>query len=168
MILTKQENIVLLATKIFEILATHQLTICTAESCTGGLISAFLTELPGSSSYFLGGIVSYSNELKIDLLGVREQTLEEFGAVSEACAIQMAEGALKETGADIAIAITGIAGPSGGSVEKPVGTVFIGTAHKKKTTIQKYHLKGDRSGIRMESVDLALQQVLKFCKEEYS
>ena len=113
---------------IVQLLTRQKKTLALAESCTGGLIANLVTNVPGASKIFLGGIVSYSNEAKKKFLGVRAKTLEVEGAVSEAVARQMAEGARKRFGADFAVAVTGIAGPSGGTRNKPTGTVFIAVA----------------------------------------
>ena len=110
------------------LLKERQMTLATAESCTGGLISCRVTDVPGSSAVFTHGFVTYANEAKMELLGVPSADLENHGAVSEVVAVQMAEGALKASGADIAVSVTGIAGPDGGSPEKPVGTAWIGLA----------------------------------------
>ncbi|MBQ7677152.1 MAG: nicotinamide-nucleotide amidohydrolase family protein, partial [Lachnospiraceae bacterium] len=113
------------ADEAVHLLAQHNLTIATAESCTGGMIASRLVEYAGISAYFNEGYVTYSNEAKMKLLGVKEETLLTYGAVSEQCARQMADGVKKAAGSDIGIATTGIAGPDSGSKEKPVGTVFI-------------------------------------------
>lgn len=115
---------------VVRLLKERQMTLATAESCTGGLISCRVTDVPGSSAVFTHGFVTYANEAKVDLLGVLSADLESQGAVSDVVAIQMAEGALKASGADIAVSVTGIAGPDGGSPEKPVGTAWIGLAAK--------------------------------------
>lgn len=131
--------------------------IATAESCTGGLISALITEIPGASKVFERGFVTYSNESKIDLLTVPTFFIEEYGAVSMETATAMAEGALLISRADISIAVTGCAGPDGGTKEKPVGTVFIACASKSKETICKDFLfSGTRQEIRLSSVVEAL------------
>jgi nicotinamide-nucleotide amidase len=106
--------------------------IATAESCTGGLVAAAITEIPGSSAVLGNGYVTYSNDAKIKMLGVNEDIIDTFGAVSVACAWAMAQGALKKSGADIAVAISGVAGPDGGTVQKPVGTVVFAVAEKGK------------------------------------
>jgi nicotinamide-nucleotide amidase len=106
--------------------------IATAESCTGGLVAAAITEIPGSSAVLGNGYVTYSNEAKIKMLGVNEDIIDTFGAVSVACAWAMAQGALKKSGADIAVAISGVAGPDGGTAQKPVGTVVFAVAEKGK------------------------------------
>ncbi|WP_019529247.1 CinA family nicotinamide mononucleotide deamidase-related protein [Dasania marina] len=126
-----------LAEAVLEPLKQQQQTLCCAESCTGGLIASMLTEIPGSSAVFTGGVVSYSNHCKQQLLGVDATLLEQHGAVSEPVVRAMAEGALAKTGADYAIAISGIAGPDGGSDDKPVGTVFIGWGKRDAISVIK-------------------------------
>lgn len=138
-------------------------TISFAESCTGGLVSEMLTQIPGSSDYFIGSAITYSNESKIKLLEVNKETIEKHGAVSEECAIEMAEGALRVFGSDISASITGIAGPSGGSKEKPVGLVYIGIANKHnddiKLAIRKYMFRGNRENIRIGAAQGALNML---------
>ena len=150
-----------LATKIIQALVSQGDTIVTAESCTGGLIAGALTSISGSSEAVYGGYVTYANEAKINMIDVPEQTLIQYGAVSEQTVRAMADGALKTSGADIAIAVTGIAGPSGGSPEKPVGLVYLGCA----TAHETYHVEmkfGDlgRDGIREATIVAALKMVL--------
>jgi len=137
-------------------------TLATAESCTGGLLGARLTDLPGSSVWYLGGVITYSNALKTQLLGVPAETLATEGAVSAATAQAMAEGTRDKTGADLAVAITGIAGPAGGTPEKPVGLVYIAVASPSpaETTIFKHHFEGSRAEIRAAAATAALQHVL--------
>jgi nicotinamide-nucleotide amidase len=130
--------------------------IATAESCTGGLIAALLTEIPGSSDVFERGFVTYSNESKQELLGVPETLIRTHGAVSEEVARAMAEGALKHSRADVAISVTGIAGPGGGSKEKPVGTVFMGLTHADDTQVSAYRFDGTRPQVRLRSVFAAI------------
>jgi len=142
-----------------QMLAARGLTIATAESCTGGLIAKKLTDVPGSSAYFLRGYVTYSNPSKTDLLGVSPELLKTAGAVSEAVARAMAQGARAAAGAGIAVSATGIAGPSGGSAEKPVGLVFIGIADEAGSEVQRYELRGDRERIRERTARLALDMV---------
>lgn len=113
------------AIELFELCTKHEIVIATAESCTGGLIAACLTEIAGSSAMFDRGFVTYSNEAKMEMLGVNSSTLAEFGAVSRQTALEMAAGALEKSNAGLSIAVTGIAGPSGGTVDKPVGLVHI-------------------------------------------
>ena len=130
-----------------------QKTIATAESCTGGLIAKLITDVPGSSKVFIGGIVSYSNEMKTKLLGVNENTLTQHGAVSENTVSEMLDGIRKITNADIVVAVSGIAGPTGGTIEKPVGTVFIGIISEGKKVIQRFQFKGSRKNIRKQASD---------------
>jgi nicotinamide-nucleotide amidase len=136
-------------------------TFATAESCTGGWIAKIITDIPGASRCFCYGIVSYSNGAKESLLGVLPATLEEFGAVSEETAREMAEGALRLSGADFAVAVSGIAGPDGGSEDKPVGTVCFGWAARSgtrpKILADSRRFSGDRRAIREQSVAAALE-----------
>ena len=131
-------------------------TLGTAESCTGGLVGKMITDVPGSSDYYRGGVVCYSDQLKIDLVGVNETTLERFGAVSEQVAHQMAEGIRKRTGADIGLSVTGVAGPGGGTDEKPVGLVFFGLALENGVRVRKLEFPGQRETIRLRSTRIAL------------
>lgn len=131
-------------------------TVAFAESCTGGLVSRRITEVPGSSAYFLEGLVAYSYPAKVRMLGVRQETLDEFGAVSAECAREMAEGALKVSGATHAVSVTGIAGPDGGTDDKPVGTVFFAYSGPSGTRSIKLFLPGDRYLIRWRSSQAAL------------
>jgi nicotinamide-nucleotide amidase len=138
------------------------LRVATAESCTGGLVSAALTDTPGSSAVFDRGFVTYSNAAKIDLLGVPPATIETHGAVSAETAIAMAEGALRHSLADVAVAITGVAGPGGGSAEKPVGLVHFGCARRGAATVHVERRFGrlSRAEIRSHAVDQALDLLL--------
>ena len=134
------------------------LRLATAESCTGGLIAGCLTEIAGSSAVVDRGYVVYDNRAKIEMLGVREATLAAEGAVSEAVARAMAEGAVARSGCELAVAVTGIAGPGGGSETKPVGLVHIAAARRGGPTLHERHLfPGDRSAIRLATVDAALR-----------
>lgn len=136
-------------------------TICTAESCTGGLIAHRLTNIPGSSDYVLGGVVAYSNRIKQSLLHVRQGTLIAYGAVSEQTASEMAAGARELLGADVAVSVTGIAGPGGGSAEKPVGLTYIGLAGPNDLLVVQRHVwEGDREAVKNASAGAALQLVL--------
>ena len=138
-----------------------KLTVGTAESCTAGMISARIADIPGSSDVLLGGVVSYANEVKIKLLGVSEETLRDHGAVSEQCAREMAEGARRALGCDIAVSVTGIAGPGGGTPEKPVGTVCFGISSKDGTRTKTERFDGSvgRNGVRFMTVAAALQMI---------
>ena len=139
----------------------RDILIVTAESCTGGLLSSLFTQEAGSSKWFDRGFVTYSNNSKIDSLGVREETLGNFGAVSEEVANEMSTGALKNSEATLGISITGIAGPGGGSLAKPVGTVYFSIANQKKVILEhKSDFKGSREVIRKESVLFVLNKLL--------
>lgn len=129
---------------IGRILSRYGKTVSTAESCTGGTISALFTSVPGSSEYFLGSVTSYANSVKTGVLGVPEEIIDRYGAVSSECVAAMAEGVRKITGSDYSVATSGIAGPGGGSDEKPVGTVWIGVSSPKETKTYKMVFKGDR------------------------
>lgn len=144
-----------------KLLMKHKLTVGAAESCTGGLISATITSVPGSSEYFKGGIVSYDNEVKINVLGVKKETLAEHGAVSEATVLQMVEGVQKILKTDIAVATTGIAGPGGGSAEKPVGTIWIAVRIKNKTQTKKLQL----GNIRENNMKMTTYAVFNLIRE---
>ncbi len=140
-----------------DLLIKSNLKIATAESCTGGRVVDKITNVPGASRYYVGGIIAYSNAVKIQILGVSEKTIRMHGAVSEECAREMAEGAAKIFGADVAIATTGIAGPSGGTKEKPVGTVFIACHLSGETTVVKEQFSGSRSEIKEKAANRAME-----------
>jgi nicotinamide-nucleotide amidase len=152
-----------LAHAVGVLLLQKRLTICTAESCTGGLIASRLTDIAGSSAYVLGGIVAYANPIKIALLGVNSTTLDAFGAVSEPVAREMALGARRAIGADLAVSVTGIAGPGGGSAEKPVGLTFIGIAHADgRVMVERHVWSGDRLAVKWASSTRALELIAEF------
>jgi nicotinamide-nucleotide amidase len=149
------------AQRIVTLFRERKLWLTTAESCTGGLIAGAITEISGSSEMFGRGFVTYANDAKIDMIGVAKNLLDVHGAVSEPVARTMAEGALMHSGADIAIAVTGIAGPGGGSAEKPVGLVHFGCARRGKPVIHAREVfAGDRTAIRLATVAKALDMVL--------
>lgn len=150
-----------LAQEVGSRLKARAATVATAESCTGGLIAHRLTNIPGSSAYVLGGVVAYSNAVKHTLLGVDEQTLMEHGAVSAPVAEQMALGVRKALGATYAISVTGIAGPGGGSVDKPVGLTYIGVAGPTGVSVERHIWDGDREQNKAYSADAALALLLK-------
>ena len=161
------EHIEKLATEVLELYRKAGKTIATAESCTGGLIGAALTQASGSSDVYMGGIISYSNDAKIGLLGVDPKTIKKHGAVSEDTAAYMAVGALEYIEADISVAVTGIAGPGGGSEEKPVGTVWFGIgalSGEEDINIHTgmYEYDGDRNAVRMGTVETALNMLKEF------
>lgn len=139
------------------------LTVAAAESCTGGLISKLITDISGASAVFEGGIVSYSNEIKAAVLGVSRDSLAAHGAVSETVAMEMAVGARRVCGTDIAVSATGIAGPAGGTPEKPVGTVYIGVDSERHSEVLKLSLPSDagRDAIRYATAEAALKLVIK-------
>ena len=143
-----------------EILLSRNWTLSLAESCTGGLVSATLTELAGSSEWFERGYITYSNEAKKECLDVPAQLIESHGAVSEPVAKAMAEGARINSGSDVAISITGIAGPSGGTAEKPVGTVCFGWATENQTLSKTIHFDGDRQAVRQQATEFALTELI--------
>lgn len=142
----------------------QSLTVATAESCTGGMLAAMLTECPGSSSWFDRGFITYSNLAKQEMLGVPMALIEQYGAVSEAVALEMAHGALRNSEAVLSLSITGIAGPSGGSVEKPVGMVcFALDSHFSKPVVVTQHfMADDRSAIRQAACEYALKMMLTY------
>lgn len=140
------------ATTLVELLKAKGLTCATAESCTGGGVGAAITDAPGASEVFLGGVISYSNDVKSGVLGVRNETLGRFGAVSKETAAEMAEGVRALIKSDIAVSVTGIAGPGGGSPEKPVGLVWFGVASKDGVRTEKAVFAGDRAKIRRQAV----------------
>ncbi len=145
---------------VYKLLKEKNLKIATAESCTGGMLGEFLTSVPGISEFYEMGVITYSNDMKIKLLGVSAQTLDEYGAVSEQTAKEMASGVLRVSGADIGVGITGIAGPGGGSEEKPVGLVYVGIADSKGgVECRRLTLAGTRDRIRRVTVKNALNAV---------
>jgi len=154
-----------LVDKLGDKLRDKKWKLATAESCTGGMISTAITDKAGSSEIFDRGFVTYSNEAKMEMLGVRKETLEEFGAVSEETAEEMTKGALAKSNANIAVAITGIAGPGGGSAKKPVGLVYIGYGLKGGIAQStKHQFKGTREEIRLQSTKEALKHLLSIIK----
>jgi nicotinamide-nucleotide amidase len=149
------------ARQVLEACRRRGLTVATAESCTGGLIAGTLTEIAGSSDVVERGFVTYSNQAKMELLGVSEKSLAKHGAVSETVARAMAEGALRHAPVDIAVSVTGIAGPGGGSPAKPVGLVHLACARRGRPTIhRRVVFKGNRAAVRRKSVALALAMIL--------
>lgn len=155
-----KSNIDELKQKLFKLLHHKKLTLSTAESCTGGMIGACLTSISGISEHYGYGFVTYSNDAKQKLIGVKEETLKKHGAVSAETALEMAEGAVRVSGADIAVSVTGIAGPGGGTPQKPVGLVYVGFAAKDKRLFKKLNLSGDRETIRQLTVMNVLELII--------
>jgi PncC family amidohydrolase len=151
-----------LGKQIGELLSERGWTLAVAESCTGGLLGHRITNVSGSSSYFRGGVISYSNEVKESILGVPEETLIEHGAVSEETAQAMAQGARRLLGTDVALSVTGIAGPTGGTTEKPVGLVYVGLAAEGADLWEKHIWQGDRAQNKEQSAEAALKLLLKY------
>jgi len=152
----------ILIENIAELLIIRQLRLATAESCTGGLVSSMLTEVAGSSVWFECGFVTYSNSAKQSMLQVKEQTLQQYGAVSEQVVKEMASGAIRQSAAHISLSISGIAGPGGGTAEKPVGTVCLGWAREGAYVIaETQHYDGNREQVRLAAAKRALQRLLE-------
>ncbi|MEQ3649148.1 CinA family protein [Hyphomonas sp.] len=150
-----------LAMLILDDAAQARLRICTAESCTGGLLAGLLTDIPGSSTVFERGFVTYSNRAKEEMLGIAGDVIADYGAVSEPIARMMAEGALEASRANIAVSITGVAGPGGGTPMKPVGTVHVACARENRAVIHEMLQTGDigRQQIRLAAMECALKQI---------
>jgi len=161
--MAQDDAIAALATAVVDGLIARRLTVATAESCTGGWIAKAITDVAGSSACFGYGVVSYSNAAKTRLLNVGAQTLADSGAVSEATVREMAEGVLELSAANVAVAVSGIAGPEGGSDEKPVGTVWlawsVADAGKASTDTELHHFSGDRATVRALTVRVALEGI---------
>ncbi len=150
--------------EIINLLLEKKLKIAFAESCSGGLLGALITEFSGVSEIFDCSIVSYSNQSKIDFLGVKKRSLDLFGAVSEEVALEMANGLIKLANVDITVAVTGIAGPTGGNNNKPVGTVYIALVTLDKSKVKKFQFKGSRSQIRFETTYHVFEMILEELK----
>ncbi len=150
--------------EIGALLRARGLKLATAESCTGGLIADRITDVPGSSDYFLGGIVAYAYEAKVALLNVSWNTLRAHGAVSRETVLEMARGARQALGADLAISVSGIAGPGGGLLHKPVGTTWLGLSAKDAERAELKHFKGDRLEIKARAADVALEILMEYLR----
>ena len=150
--------------RILELCISRGWNLVVAESCTGGLIGARLTSVPGSSSYFAGGVIAYSNDLKKNLLNVPAGLLESEGAVSGPVVEAMARGGIAATGADCGISVTGVAGPDGGTEDKPVGTVWIGIALPSGTISKMYNFSGNRDEVRNQAAQAAMELFLETAK----
>ena len=145
--------------KIVRFLNEHNMTITTVESCTGGLIAARLVNVSGASNVFSEGYITYSEEAKAKMVGVNPETIKKYNVVSEEVAYEMASGGAKTANADVAVSVTGVAGPLGGTKEIPVGTVCIGVYYKNKVITEKFLFNGDRLQVRNQAVDKALEMV---------
>ncbi len=154
------QHLAALTQKLAAQLSQNELKICTAESCTGGLIAKTCTDLAGSSDWFDRGLVTYSNQAKVELLGVSAETLQHHGAVSQQTVREMVQGAHSRSAVDVAIAVTGIAGPGGGSTEKPVGLVWFGFAVGADIRCEQQLFSGNRDQIRMQSTAYALSRII--------
>lgn len=150
---------------LHQILLDKGFTVAVAESCTGGLIGAELTSLSGSSAYFQGGILSYSDEVKQRELGVSNQSLEQYGAVSEQVAQEMAQGAYQRFGVHVAVSVTGIAGPGGGTEEKPVGLTYLGLCSMNGLRVRQFIWTGDREQNRRSSVEAAIDLLIEWADQ---
>lgn len=148
--------------QIGTLLRKHGKTVSIAESCTGGLISHRITNVPGSSDYYDRGVIAYSNQSKIDILHVSRRTLKKFGAVSPQTAVEMAQGIKKVSGTNLGLAVTGIAGPGGGTREKPVGLVYICLASDENVVYKEFRFKGKRKEIKVQTSEAALEMIKKY------
>lgn len=154
----------LLEKQVGELLRARRLTLATAESCTGGLIGHRLTDIPGSSDYYLGGVISYANAVKQQLLGVQAETLARHGAVSQPCALEMARGVRRLLQADIGLSVTGIAGPTGGTPDKPVGLVYVALAAADQEVCRRFVWDGDRAENKARSAHAALELLAAYLR----
>ena len=152
--------------KVVKMLAERKMTVSAAESCTGGLFAALITNVSGASEVLNESFVTYANSAKMKYLGVKGETLEKHGAVSYETAFEMADGLRKNTGADVTVGITGIAGPTGGTKEKPVGLVYIGCAVRSNVYVEKNVFSGDRQQVRRQAADRAIGFALECIKKE--
>ena len=164
--MTAETTSLALATELGQLLLRKNCTITTAESCTGGGIAYSLTAIAGSSAYLDRGFITYSNKAKQQLLAVKSATLLQFGAVSEETVLEMAQGAAAAANADVAVAVSGIAGPDGGSAFKPVGTVCFGFFLFGHTITTRVVFHGDRAAVRLQAIDFALQQLILLLTEQ--
>ena len=150
--------------ELVKVLTDKKMTVSTAESCTGGLISKLITDVSGSSEVFGYGFVTYANEAKINILGVWDEALSQYGAVSEPVAVLMSCGARRVSKSDIAISVTGIVGPGGGTAEKPVGLVYVSLSTPHGTICRKCNFSGTREEVRRQTAEFALNLALKYLK----
>ena len=156
-----------LAVEAGKVLQAHGVSMATAESCTGGWIAKMMTDVAGSSAWFDCGFVTYSNSAKQQMLGVKKASIDRDGAVSESVVREMAEGAIERSGADISVAVSGIAGPQGGTPQKPVGTVWLAWSIRGKETYARCcHFEGDRDAVRRQTVEKALKGVIEYLVQQ--
>lgn len=154
----------MVASDLQELMLEKGLTLSLAESCTGGMISSSITDRPGSSAYFIGSAITYSNQSKISILGVRPETISEFGAVSRETSVEMALGASRIFDTNISASVTGIAGPDGGSVSKPIGTVWMTVTDGSRCISSVFHFDGNRDDIRTSSTNALIDMIIDFVK----
>jgi len=159
-------DLVTLASRLQALALARGVTVSTAESCTGGLIGHALTAIAGSSDYYLGGVISYSNALKVGLLGVPETVLEQHGAVSAQAAVAMADGARQRLGSDYAVSVTGVAGPAGGTQAKPVGLTYVAVAGPAGHEVRRHTWSGDRTANKERSAAAAIELLMDTLAEE--
>ena len=152
--------------RLGEVLTQRRRTIATVESCTGGGLAYRLTDVPGASAYYLGSVIAYDNRIKTEWVGVPESLFDRHGAVSAETATAMAEGGRTRFDTDLCLAITGIAGPDGGTPDKPVGTVFISAASRAETRTKRFEFAGDRGRVRQSAIDAALDMALDLATNE--
>ena len=163
--MTNESTGMLLTRQLAALMLANDYQLATAESCTGGGIAQLMTSLPGSSQWFERGFVTYSNDSKREMLEVANDILENYGAVSEECAVAMAKGAVNQSHADFALSVTGIAGPDGGSIDKPVGTVCFGWSQRNAETLSaRVVFDGDREQVRQQTIVMAIQGLLDFAQ----
>jgi PncC family amidohydrolase len=153
--------------RLGQLFESSDLWLAVTESSTGGLLGHLITNAPGSSTYFRGGVIAYANEVKADVLGVSSKTLDTFGAVSKETVIEMARGVRKILDSDIGVAISGIAGPGGGTDEKPVGTTVIGMSALEREATRMFVFKGERMDIKAQAAQAAMQLVVDFLEERF-
>ena len=163
----KNLDVMLLAQRLGKLCQHHQLDVTAAESCTGGGIASAITAVPGSSGYFSTGYVTYSNAAKTRLLGVEDTLLANHGAVSEAVVKAMVAGACRESGADLAVAVSGVAGPDGGSPDKPVGTVWLAWGSRDEPHAECLHFPGDRHAVREQAVRQGIATLIVYIGDQY-
>ncbi len=154
------------ARRTAEVLLRNKTTLAAAESCTGGLIASTLTDVPGSSDWFLGGVVAYANSAKENILGVPAGVLAEYGAVSEQTVLAMASGARRAFGSGCSLAVSGVAGPGGGTPDKPVGTVWAAWETAERSFAKRFCFDGDRSAVKAATVNAVLEEIIEYFSQQ--